>query len=326
MQKETQAMNKKSRNSFFLVTAAFIWGLAFVAQSKGGKFVGAYTFNCLRNFIGSLILIPIMFVFDKINISKAPSTSTEKKNLLLGGILCGTTLFIASTLQQIGINMGTAAGKAGFLTTCYIILVPVLGIFLKKKCPVNVWIAVIITFLGLYLLCYKANDKSFFSITLPDLLLLLCALSFAVQILFVDYFAPIADNIRLASLQFLVCGILSSVPMLFVDMGIKSNSINGLGSWLTSLSTADAWIPILYAGICSSGIAYTLQVFGQKDLNPTIASLLMSLESVFSVLGGFIILKEKLTLRELLGCGVIFMAVILSQLPENMLTKKQCNG
>ena len=308
-------MKATTRNSILLTLAAIIWGLAFVAQSKGGSVVGAYTFNCIRNFLGAGVLLPVMFIFDKTGISKAPKTKEEKKTLFLGAVSSGAALFVASSFQQIGISMGTAAGKAGFLTACYIVLVPILGIFIKKKCPLNVWFAVIITLIGLYLLCACES----LSISFADVLLLLCALSFAFQILFIDHFAPLTDGVRLACLQFLTCAVLSAVPMVFVDMGFTGSSFH---EWTASLSTMDAWGAILYAGICSSGIAYTLQVFGQKDINPTIASLIMSLESVFSVIGGFILLNEVLSTREMMGCVIIFAAVILSQLPRPTKEKK----
>lgn len=315
-------MKAKNRNSLLLALASFIWGIAFVAQSKGGDLVGAYTFNCIRNLIGATVLIPVMLLFDKIKISNPPKTGKEKKTLILGALSTGTALFVASSFQQIGINMGTAAGKAGFLTACYIVLVPVLGIFIKKKCPMNVWIAVGITLMGLYLLCSKPGEFIGSAFSLADVLLLLCALSFAVQILCVDHFSPITDGVRLASLQFLTCGIISAVPMFLIDMKIGGGVAN-FSLWLEPLKTSDAWIPILYAGVCSSGIAYTLQVFGQKDLNPTIASLIMSLESVFSVLGGLVLLNERLSVRELIGCAIIFVAVILSQLPEELFRKRK---
>lgn len=300
-------MNTQTKKSLLLLGTSVIWGLAFVAQSAGGELVGPFTFTCIRNLMGSAVLLPIMLLFDRIGIAKKPQTRREKHTLLIGGVATGLALFVATNLQQLGITMGTSAGKAGFLTACYIILVPILGIFLHKKCPLQIWLAVFIALIGLYLLCMEGS----FSLTLPDLLLLLCALAYSVQILCVDYYAPITDAIRLSCIEFLVCGLVSAVPMFFFEIGTTAATIQ---PWIASLTTMDAWIPILYAGICSSGIAYTLQVFGQRDLNPTIASLVMSLESVFSVLGGWIILHQTLSIRELLGCVVIFIAIILSQL------------
>ncbi len=300
-------MTYKAKNFLFLTVASVIWGLAFVAQSSGGNAVGAYSFNSIRNLIGSAVLVPVMLIFDKIGISHKPQTSSERKYLWFGGIVTGIALAVASNLQQLGITMGTTTGKAGFLTASYIILVPVLGIFLKKKCPVNVWFSVVLALIGLYLLCMVDS----FNLTFPDLLLLLCALTFSIQILCVDHFAPKVDSVRFSSIQFLTCGLVSAIPMFFLEMGTSSQSIQ---AWASAFSSWDAWLPILYAGICSSGIGYTLQVFGQKDFNPTIASLLMSLESVFSLIGGWIFLNQRLSSRELVGCGIIFIAIVFSQL------------
>lgn len=299
-------MSKTTRNSLLLVLTALIWGIAFVAQSAGGDAVGAYTFNCIRSIIGSIVLIPVIFFLDKLNLSHKPETKAQKKTLWIGGICCGICLCLASNLQQLGITLGTPAGKAGFLTACYIILVPIVSLFLKKKCTWNVWIGVLLTVIGLYLLCMSGS----FSLQFSDILLLLCALGFCFHILVIDHFSPLVDGVRMSCIQFLVSGLLSGIPMLFTEL-IPS----GLSQWLMQLNTLDAWIPILYAGICSCGIAYTLQIIGQQGVNPTIASLLMSLESVFSVLAGWIILHEALSLRELAGCLLIFIAIMLAQIP-----------
>lgn len=309
-------MRNQTKNSILLLIAALIWGFAFVAQSSGGELIGPYTFNCIRNLIGSVVLIPIIYLFDKIGISKKPSTKAEIKKLILGGITTGIALFFASNLQQVGINLGTSAGKAGFLTACYILIVPVLGIFLNKKCPINVWFAVMAALVGLYLLC-KTDTLT---LTFPDILLLLCALVFSIQILCVDHFSILVDPARLSCIEFLVCGICSSIPMLITEVGFTTDSIN---NWLISLTIPTAWISILYAGICSCGIAYTLQIFGQRNLNPTIASLIMSLESVFSVLGGWLILNEKLSSRELIGCAIIFGSIIFSQIPAKPKSRRK---
>lgn len=299
----------KQRNSILLILTAFIWGVAFVAQSEGGDAAGPYTFNCIRSLIGSAVLIPVILMLDQLGFtSRKPATKQEKKLLLTGGISCGIILCIASNLQQMGIYYGTPAGKAGFLTACYILLVPVLGLFLKKKCSLNIWIGVIITLAGLYLLCMDSS----FSIRFSDLLLLLCALAFAIHILVIDHFSPLVDGVRMSCIQFFVTGILSMIPMFFVDM---KHSLSGIRAWAPALASSDAWIPILYAGIFSCGVAYTLQIVGQQGVNPTVASLLLSLESVFSVIAGWIILGEKMGGRELSGCALIFIAVILAQIP-----------
>lgn len=308
---------KTKRNSCFLIIAAFIWGTAFVAQSTGGDLVGPYTFNCIRTFVGSIVLIPVILLLDKTGISsKKPSTRSDRKMLWIGGICCGIVLCIASNLQQVGLHLGTSAGKAGFLTACYIVLVPILGLFLKKKCGWNVWISVVITVCGLYLLCIKGS----FALQFSDLLVLICSLCFSIHILVIDHFSPLVDGVRMSCIQFLVCGILTAIPMFVSDARAA-----GMASWITSLQSGDAWFAILYAGILSSGVAYTLQIVGQNDVNPTIASLLMSLESVFAVLAGWAVLHERMSRRELLGCLLIFIAVVLAQVPVNNILRKKRN-
>lgn len=300
---------KKVRNSFLLVITALIWGIAFVAQSEGGKAAGPFTFNCIRSFIGGLVLLPVIKLLDKINHdNKKPVTKKEKNTLLLGGVCCGTALFLASSFQQIGLYLGTPAGKAGFLTACYILLVPVLGLFIKKRCGFNIWIGIVVTIIGLYLLCMSDS----LSFQLSDILVLICALLFAVHILIVDHFSPLVDGVRMSCIQFLVCGVLGVFPMFFSEMG---HSLEGIMKWIPNLATFSAWIPISYAGIMSCGVAYTLQIVGQNGLNPTIASMIMSLESVFSVIAGWLILNQTMGVRQLVGCGLIFVAIIIAQIP-----------
>lgn len=294
------------------VLAAFIWGIAFVAQSTGGELVGPYTFNCFRCFMGGLVLIPVILIMNRFHKAKAKQSndSTSQKNLLLGGVLCGLLLCVASNLQQVALAMGAPAGKAGFLTACYILLVPVLGLFLKKKCGWNVWLGVMIAVVGLYLLCINGS----FSLQRADILLLICAVVFSLHILVIDHFAPKVNCVAMSCIQFFVCGTITAIPMLFVDM---SHSIEGIKNTLSPLATLGAWIPLLYTGILSSGVAYTLQIIGQKNTNPTVASLLFSLESVFSVLAGWVLLNQKLQSKELFGCVLIFGAIVLAQLPLN---------
>lgn len=299
--------SRQVKNSILLVLTAFIWGIAFVAQSEGGNAVGPFTFNGIRSLIGSIVLLPVIALLDRMKLtSKKPVTKAEKKTLLIGGLSCGVLLFLASSAQQLGICLGTPAGKAGFLTACYILLVPVLGLFLKKKCGVRVWAGIAITLVGLYLLCMSETLR----LQSSDLLLLACALLFAVHILVIDYFSPRVDGVRMSCIQFLVCGILSLIPMFFSEIRV------GADMWLANLTDPGAWLAILYAGVLSCGVAYTLQIVGQNGINPTVASMLLSLESVFSVLAGWIILKQSLGAKELLGCGLIFIAIILAQLPE----------
>lgn len=299
----------KIRNSFLLVLTALIWGMAFVAQSTGGDAVGPFTFNGIRSFIGSISLLPVIWGMEKITgKSSIEQTKNNRKNLILGGICCGCALFLGSTFQQLGLYMGASVGKAGFLTACYIILVPIISIFLRKKCGWNIWIGVVLSVLGLYLLCIKDGVVLEFS----DSILLLGAIMFAVHILVIDYFSPKVDGIKMSCIQFLVCGILSLIPIFFHDM---SGSLENITEWAGQLANDSAWGSILYAGVLSCGVGYTLQIIGQNGLNPTVASLLMSLESVFSVLAGWILLGEKMSLRELAGCGLLFCAILLAQIP-----------
>lgn len=289
-----------SKNVFILLLTAIIWGFAFVAQSTGMDYVGPFTFTCVRSLIGGIFLLPCILLLDRLKSGQERrlQQSQDKKTLLLGGISCGILFFLATNTQQIGI-MYTSVGKAGFITACYIIIVPILGLFLKKSCSVLVWISIFIALIGLYLLCI---DESL-SINKGDLYIMVCALLFSFHILTIDHFSPMVDGVRMSCIQFFTCGILSVIPMLLLE-GVPS---------LSTLSTAA--IPILYAGILSCGVAYTLQIIGQKNFSPTIASLILSLESTFSVIGGWLILHETLTIRELSGCLCMFVAIMLSQIP-----------
>lgn len=297
-------MKTKVRNSCLLFLTACIWGSSFVAQSVGMDYIGPYTFNCLRFLIGSLVLLPVIFFSQhrkKDQKDRSKDRTLQKKEMLCGGIVCGVVLCIASTLQQIGI-IYTTAGKAGFLTAMYIVLVPVLGLFLKRKAGLQLWISVGLALIGLYLLCMKGT----FSLNGGDVLLILCAVGFSVHIMVVDYFSPKLDGTILSCIQFLVAGLISGIGMLSSEQF----------DWHMVLLAAK---PILYSGVLSCGVGYTLQVIAQKGLNPTIASLLMSLESVVSVIAGFLVLHEVLSGRELLGCVFMFAAVILAQIPVKRL-------
>lgn len=307
---------RQIRNSLLLVLTALIWGTAFVAQREGGNAVGPYSFNCIRSLIGGAVLLPVITLLDRLNPSdRRPETGKEWRDLWKGGICCGIMLFFASTAQQLGLYMGTPAGKAGFLTACYILLVPVLGLFLKKHCGFHIWIGMLITVAGLYLLCM--TDTLRFQTS--DLMVLLCAFLFAVHILVIDHFSPLVDGVRLSCIQFFVCGLLGCIPTFWIDM---QHSVAGIRSWSTAFGTGQAWIAILYAGIFSCGVGYTLQIIGQNGLNPTLASMLMSLESVFSVLAGWLLLGEVLTGRQLAGCVLIFAAILFAQIPFDRLKEK----
>lgn len=292
--------------SFLLVLAAFIWGTTFVAQAEGNS-AGPFVFTFARNFIATFLLFGMAKILDAFNLSpRRPRNPLETKRLWKAGILCGVALAFGTNFQQLGLFLGTSAGKSGFLTTCYIILVPLLSIFLGKKISAKIWFCVLLTLAGLYLLCIKEG----FYIQISDGALLLCALSFAVQILLAGKYCTEVDNVRLSAIQCLVACVLSAIPMVFVDLKC---SIAQLASAVEIYSHGAPWIPLLYAAILSSGVAFTLQIVAQNKINPTIASLLMSLESVFAVLGGWAALGERMTQKEAVGCIMMFIAVILAQ-------------
>lgn len=289
----------RPKNAFMLILTAFIWGTAFVAQSVGMDYLGPFTFNGVRSLIGGVALIPCIWLLQKLNDKSEPVTEERnRKDLLIGGISCGVLLFAASSLQQVGIQY-TTAGKAGFITAFYIVFVPVLGIFLGKKIGWKVWTAVILALAGLYFLCITEK----FTIGKGDIFLFACALVFSLHILVIDYFSPKVEGVKMSCIQFLVCGIIS-LPFMFLLETPRMGAI------------VDAAWPLLYAGVLSCGVAYTLQIIGQKNVNPAIASLILSLESCFSVLAGWVILGEKLSVRESIGCILMFAAIILAQLPD----------
>ncbi len=299
-------MKHRSTNNFLLALTAFIWGSAFVAQSVGMDYLGPFTFNSIRCLMGGIVLIPVILLFNRRDGKmtggqaggNAAARSEEKKTLILGGICCGLALAVGSSLQQIGL-VYTTAGKAGFITALYIVIVPLMGIFLRKRIGIKVWIGVALAVVGMYFLCITEG----FSIAKGDFFVLLCAIAFSVHILVIDYFAPKVDGVALSCIQFFVCGIVCAVPMLVSEHPQISQILA-------------AWMPLVYAGVLSCGVAYTLQVVAQKNTDPAVASLILSLESVFSVLAGWVILGERLSARELFGCVLVFAAVILAQLPE----------
>lgn len=290
------------RQSMILFVTATIWGVAFVAQSVGMDYVEPYTFIAARNVIALLVLLPWMAFRDKRSRkrggSEAQKQKSDRKSLLTGGICCGICLFAASVLQQFGMKY-TTVGKAGFITAMYIVLVPVFGIFLRKKTGVKVWLAVAVALAGLYLLCMTTGD---FYLQKGDIYILGCAAVFAVHILVVDHFSPMVDGVKLSCVQFAVNAILGTIMLLLLEQPDLSDLIA-------------AWLPIVYAGALSSGVGYTFQIIGQKGMNPTAASLILSLESVISVLAGWLLLHQALTARELTGCALVFAAIILVQLP-----------
>lgn len=293
---------KKVRQLLLLVLTAWIWGMAFTAQSVGMDHIGPFTLNGVRSLLGGLVLLPLIPMMDRLAAKngeppRAPHTRAERRTLCLGGLCCGLALAAGSSLQQLGIQH-TTVGKAGFLTAMYIVLVPVLGIFRHKMPGLPVWAGVALAVGGFYLLCRPEQ----LGVGPGECLLLLGSLMWSIHILVIDHFSPLVDGVRLSCLQFFVTGVICTGIALIVEHPT-----------LAGLCTAA--VPILYLGICSSGMGYTLQVVAQKGLDPTLASLVLSLESVFSVLGGWLILHQALSLRELLGCGLIFAAILLAQLP-----------
>lgn len=299
MKKETSTL----KNSLLLLLTATIWGVAFVAQSVSMDYIGGFTFNAIRNIIGAITLVPVILIFSKQDPAADQNPADRqkaRKTLITGGICCGILLCLASNFQQFGIKY-TTVGKAGFITACYIIIVPIIGIFLKKKCSPFIWIAVLLSLGGLYLLCISPGEG--FSIGKGDTLVLICAVLFSFHILTVDHFSPLVDGVKMSCIQFLVCGILSGIPALIFENPNITNILQ-------------AWMPILYAGILSCGVAYTLQIVGQKGMNPTVASLIMSLESCISVIAGWLILGQNLNSREIFGCVLMFGAIMLAQLPQ----------
>lgn len=297
-------MNKFSfKSSVLLFLAAFIWGIAFVAQSVGMDYMGPLTFNGIRFLMGSMVLLPFI-LYRRSKNRKAEVTPYAASTTLIGGVCCGLALCAAALLQQYGI-MYTTVGKAGFITTLYIILVPFFGIFLKRKIPGKIWIGAGIAAVGMYLLCMSEK----LALSKGDAFVFVCAVLFAIHILVIDNFSPKADGVELSCIQFFTAGMIAIILAFIFEQPTLGGVIAGI-------------IPLAYAGILSSGVAYTFQVLGQKNMDPTIASLILSMESVVSVLAGFVILKQALTIKELLGCVLVFLAVILVQLPDRRKLKE----
>ncbi len=291
---------KQLGNSLLLLLTATIWGSAFVAQSVGMEHVGPFTFTFSRSIIGGMVLLPCILLLGKWK--KGFATKVE----WIGGICCGIALCVASNFQQVGMQY-TTVGKAGFITALYVVLVPIFGIFMKKRVPLLIWGCVAVSVAGLYLLCMPAGA---FVLAFGDLLVLLCAVLFSVHILVIDHFSPKGDGVVISCIQFFTCGMLSGIPMLFFENP-------SVGSML------DAKWSILYAGVLSSGVAYTLQVVAQKNVNPTVASLIMCLESVVAVLAGWIVLGQGMSSREIWGCALMFAAIVVAQLPVPEKTKER---
>lgn len=302
--------NTKGRllGPFYCILAAVVWGLSFVAQSEGAS-IGTFTFNGLRTLLGGIVLLPlVVFSFKKEN-SKLPEQEKKKfpiKDVFIGGLCCGIPLFLGGNLQQHAFNY-LEVGKVGFITALYMVIVPVCGLFLKRKLRLNIWLGVALGVVGLYFLSIKKGD---FSIGTGEFVTILGAFAFAAHILVIDHFCKKVNNIALSCMQFFVAGTLSVICMfIFEDPQVEQ--------------IKSAVVPLLYAGVMSCGVAFTAQIFGQKyTTNPTVASLLLCLESVFSVLFGWLLLHQTLTGREYFGCIVMFIAVVLTQLPQEWFTIK----
>ncbi len=300
---------KQIFSGLMLALTAFIWGAAFVAQSVGMDYVGPLTFNGMRNVLAALFLVPVVWIMDrraakKGQASARPKTRQEKAMLLRGGVTCGLLLTLATTAQQIGMQYASV-GKAGFITALYIVIVPVLGVlFLHRHSGLQVWLGVVVALGGLYLLCMTDNG---FSLGKGEWLVLLSSLLFSLHILVIDHYSPKVDGTRLSCIQFVVVAVIC-MPL---SIAAEHPSVTALLA---------AWAPLLYAGILSSGVGYTLQIVAQKNVQPTVASLILSLESVFSVLAGWVLLHQNLSGRELAGCVLMFGAIILAQLPEKTKT------
>jgi len=294
----------KLKNSSLLFTASLIWGVAFVFQSMGNEYMQPFTFSASRNFFGFLVLIPFIIIYKHKRSKTENKIKIFNKVTLIGGVCCGLALTIASLFQQYGIKY-TTVGKSGFITALYIIITPILGIFIKKKCPPTVWIGAICALIGMYFLCVTES----IGISLGDILVFICAIFFSMHILIIDHFSPKTDGVVLSCIQFFVCFVISTILALFFDKPSLKQIVDGI-------------IPVLYAGVMSSGVAYTLQIIGQKNFNPTAAAMILSLESVISALAGyvayvcgFLTQNQSLTAIQIFGCVIIFGAVIFVQVP-----------
>ncbi len=303
---------KNVKGNILLLLVTLIWGAAFVPQEKAMAFVGPFSFQVLRSLLGAIVLVPII-VFFAIRRKKAPDytapTKADVLYLLRAGIICGFLLAIAAGLQQLGLAMGTDAGKAGFITALYIFFVPIFGLFLKKRPAPHIWLCIVVAAVGMYFLCLKKGE---FSFAVGDLLILGAAFSFGFQILAIDHFAPkVFDCIALAALQFFFCGLFSLLPMLLTEQFPSGETLWRVAPY------------VLFVGVLSNGVAYTMQIVAQRYTEPTIASLIMSFESVFALLTGIVIPPHIIpTGREILGCVLMFAAIVTAQMPIPWRKKK----
>ena len=294
---------------FYCILAAVVWGLSFVAQSEGAD-IGTFTFNGIRTLIGGIVLVPLVIISHSNENKKLPSGEKKKfafKDVLIGGLCCGIPLFLGGNLQQHAFFLDLGPGKVGFITALYMVLVPVAGIFMRRKLHFNIWLGVALGVVGLYLLSVPAGG---FSIGKGEIIAILGAFSFAAHILVIDHFCKKVDNIALSCCQFFVAGSLSIICMFIFEEPNVSDII-------------DTTVPLLYAGVMSCGVAFTAQIFGQKYSDPTVASILLCLESVFAVIFGLIFLGDKLNSRETIGCVIMFTAILLTQIPAEKFKLKR---
>ena len=304
-------INTKGRilGPFYCILAAVVWGLSFVAQSQGAS-IGTFTFNGIRTLIGGIVLVPLVvisFLSEKKKLPKGESLKFPFKDVIIGGICCGIPLFFGGNLQQHAFYLDLGPGKVGFITALYMVLVPIAGIFMKKKIGLNIWAGVGLGVVGLYLLSVPAGG---FSVGKGELIAICGAFAFAAHILVIDHFCKTVNNIALSCAQFFVAGLLSIICM-FIFEEPDVDAVIG------------ASVPILYAGIMSCGVAFTAQIFGQKYSDPTVASILLCLESVFAVIFGFVFLKDKLQSREMIGCVIMFVAIVFTQIPSEKFALKR---
>lgn len=299
--------NQKLKGNLLLLLTAFIWGVSFISQSKGVETVPPVAFNGIRSVLGGLVLIPVIFLLDRQKRRNGQPVQKVDRTLLVAGLLCGILLCLASTLQTIGM-LETSPGKAGFITALYMVIVPIIGLFMGKRPRPIILISVLVAVVGLYFMCISPGD---FSLNTGDLWVFCCAFIFAGHILVIDHFSPKVDGVKLACLQFFVCGIINLIWMCFDEIPALTTIVN-------------AWAAIGYSGILSCGVAYTLQIVGQKYTDPTSASILMSLESVFATLSTVVLIAlgwnltgGAMTIREIIGCILMFVAILLVQIPES---------
>ena len=290
-------MSKQLRGAFLLLLTAMIWGVAFVAQTKGMDYLQPFSFQAARQFLGFLMLSLFIAIRDRQKPARR-ATEADRKKLLTGGVLCGVALFTATISQQFGL-LDTTAGRSGFITALYILIVPLIGLLFGRRVQLRVWCAVALAIVGMYFLCFSGT----FSFGKGELLTLVCSFCFAAHILLVAKFGGSVDGIRLSRLQFLVSSLLSAVCMLLFEHPTLSGLLAG-------------WMPLCYSGCISCAVGYTLQIVAQKDVNPTLAAILMSMESVFSATAGWILLGQRMSLRELGGCALMLLAIVLAQLPK----------